>query len=125
MTLVQHRNDTNACDDLPGTGDALRDDWLGFARYLADAVTSGEVTIEVAWRELVSTDPGIIERRALCRAAELAETELGATSLVAALLRAAAEGRPPEGEHHAKTGPSGMESPRTRVETSHGVASTD
>lgn len=125
MTLVQHRNDTDARNDLPGTDDALRDDWLGFARYLADAVTSGEVTIEVAWRELVCADTGSIERRALRRAADTARTEFGATSLVTALLGAAAEGRPPEGEHPAKTGPSGMESQRTRVHTSHGVATTD
>jgi len=97
MTVVQHRNDINARNDLPGVGDALCDDWLGFARYLADAHASGDVTLEAAYRELASADPGIIERRALSRAAELAETQLGATSLVTQLLRAAVEGRPDAG----------------------------
>jgi hypothetical protein len=94
MTLVQHRDDTSTSEDLPGADDALRDDWLGFARYLADACTSGDVTIEEASRELACADPGIVERRALRRAAELAEVQLGATSVVTELLRAAAEGSP-------------------------------
>jgi len=94
MTLVQHRNDTHTRDDLPGADDTLRDDWIGFARYLADAVTNGDVTIETASRELVGADPGIIERRALGRAAEFAEAQLGTVSLVTELLRAAAEGSP-------------------------------
>jgi hypothetical protein len=97
MTLVQHRNDADNHDERPGADDSLCDDWLGFARYLADAVTSGDVTVEAAGRELASADLGITERQAIRRAAALAQTQLGPTSLVTALLRGAAEGLPSGG----------------------------
>jgi len=92
MTLVQHRNGTNDPDDLVQAGDSLRDDWLGFARYLADAVTSGDVTVDAAGLELAAAASGLAEREALGRAAELAEIQLGNGSLVTTLLRAAADG---------------------------------
>jgi hypothetical protein len=92
MTLVQHRDGTNHGSDLAETGDSLRDDWLGFARYLAEAVTNGDVTVDAARTELAAAAPGRAERQALGRAADLAETQFGNGSLVTTLLRTAADG---------------------------------
>jgi hypothetical protein len=92
MTLVQHRNGNDNHNDLAQAGDSLRDDLLGFARYLADAVTSGDVTVDAAGIELADAAPGLAEREALGRAAELAEIQLGNGSLVTTLLRTAADG---------------------------------
>ena len=70
--------------------DALRDDWLGLAGYLAEAVVAGDVTVDAARSELAAAATGVAEHRALSRAAEIATTQLGAESLVASLLQWAA-----------------------------------
>jgi hypothetical protein len=93
MTLVQDRNGRDNQNDAPEVGDSLRDDWLGLAAYLADAIAGGDVTLDAARTELAAAGPA--EHRALGRAADLAEARLGAESLVTTLLRdAAAQARP-------------------------------
>ncbi len=66
--------------------DALLEDWLGLAGYLAEAVNGEAVTLDAARGELAAAATGPGERRALGRAADLATTQFGAESLVAGLL---------------------------------------
>ena len=70
--------------------EALLDDWLGLAGYLAEAVTADDVTVDAARAELAAAATGVAEQRALTRAAEIATTQLGAEALVASLLQWAA-----------------------------------
>jgi hypothetical protein len=70
--------------------DALHDDWLGLAGYLAEAVTAGDVSVDAARAELAAAATGAAEHRALTRAADIATTQLGTESLVASLLQWAA-----------------------------------
>jgi hypothetical protein len=70
--------------------DALRDDWLGLAGYLAEAVVADDVTLDIARAELAAAATGAAEQRALTRAAEIATTQLGTESLLASLLQWAA-----------------------------------
>jgi hypothetical protein len=74
--------------DQRGT-DELLEDWLGLAGYLAAAVADGHIALQAAGVELAAEATGLVERRALHRAADVAATQLGADSLVTALLRSA------------------------------------
>jgi hypothetical protein len=91
MTLLQGTNENHqtfgsASDD----GDPMRDDWLGLCRYLADAVRSGDVTVDLARAELEEAASDATDRRALGRAAQLAAAQLGSDPLVVVLLQGAA-----------------------------------
>jgi hypothetical protein len=66
---------------------SLVDDWLGFAGYLAEAVTANDATVETAQAELAAAATGGAERRALARAADVAATRLGTESPITALLQ--------------------------------------
>ena len=78
--------------------DALLDDWLGLAGYLAEAVNADDVTIDAARAELAAAATGNAERRALARAAEVAMTQLGSESLLTRLLQSAAAHATPAAE---------------------------
>lgn len=70
--------------------DALLDDWLGLAGYLAEAVSAEDVTVDSARAELAAAATGLAERRALAEAADIAATQLGPESMIATLLQWAA-----------------------------------
>jgi hypothetical protein len=74
----------------PDNADPMRDDWLGLCRYLADAVRSGDVTVDLARAELEEAANDAADRRALGRAAQLAAAQLGSDPLVVVLLQSAA-----------------------------------
>jgi hypothetical protein len=78
--------------------DALLDDWLGLAGYLAEAVNGDDVTLDAARAELAAAATGNAERRALERAAEIAATQLGRDSLITTLLEWAATHAAPAAE---------------------------
>ena len=84
------QNVAEACSMTSLQDDALRDDWLGLAGYLAEAVVAGDVSVDAARSELAAAATGVAEHRALIRAAEIATTQFGAESLVASLLQWAA-----------------------------------
>ena len=93
MTALQdHADRSNADEEL------LLGDWLGLAGYLAEAVENGEISIEIARAELAAEANGVLERRALGRAAEVAATRHGAASPVAKLLQSAVATRGPAAE---------------------------
>ena len=73
--------------DLTRAEAALIGDWLGLAGYLAEAVTSGDETVDAARAELAAAATGTVERRALERAADVAAVRLGDDALVTTLLR--------------------------------------
>ena len=75
--------------DITAAEASLIGDWLGLADYLAEAVTSGDETVDAAGAELAAAATGIIERQALERAAEIAADQLGEDALVSTLLRSA------------------------------------
>jgi hypothetical protein len=60
----------------------LIEDWLGLAGYLAEAVGAGDVAVDVARAELAAAVDGVIERRALGGAAEVAAVRLGDDALI-------------------------------------------
>jgi hypothetical protein len=70
--------------------DALLDDWLGLAGYLAEAIAADDVTVDAARAELAAAATGVAEHLALARAAQMAATQLGGESLIASLLQWAA-----------------------------------
>jgi hypothetical protein len=70
--------------------EALLDDWLGLAGYLAEAIAAEDVSVDAARAELAAAATGGAEQRALARAAEIAVTQLGGESPVASLLQWAA-----------------------------------
>jgi hypothetical protein len=72
--------------DLNAAEASLIEDWLGLAGYLAEAVTSGDETVDAARAELAAAT-GAIERQALERAADIAADRLGADAIVTTLLR--------------------------------------
>jgi hypothetical protein len=81
---IARRND----GDERGT-EELIEDWLGLAGYLAEAVAEGTLALQVAGLELAAGATGHAERRALHAAADVAVTQLGADSLITALLQSA------------------------------------
>jgi hypothetical protein len=87
MTALQEHADrpdlANADEEL------LLGDWLGLAGYLAEAVENGEISIETARAELAGDAIGVLERRALGRAAVVAATRVGAAAAVTKLLESA------------------------------------
>ena len=98
MTLLQGTNGNHQTfgsapepgGSAAGNGDPMRDDWLGLCRYLADAVRSGDVTVDLARAELEEAANDAADRRALGRAAQLAAAQLGSDPLVVVLLQGAA-----------------------------------
>jgi hypothetical protein len=100
MTLLQGTNRTDQTFNsapapgnsaaAPGDSDSMRDDWIGLCRYLADAVRSGDVTVDLARAELEEAANDAADRRALGRAAQLAAAQLGSDPLVVTLLQGAA-----------------------------------
>jgi len=73
--------------DVTAAEASLIDDWLGLADYLAEAVTSGDETVDAARAELAAAATGILDRQALERAAEIAADRLGDDALISTLLR--------------------------------------
>jgi hypothetical protein len=73
--------------DLTDAGASLIGDWLGLADYLAEAVTSGDETVDAARAELAAAATGVIERQALEGAADIASARLGEDALITTLLR--------------------------------------
>ena len=65
-------------------------DWLGLARYLADAVGADDVTVDLVREELADVTYDRAETRALRRAATIAATQNGDDALVTTVLRSAA-----------------------------------
>ncbi len=78
----------------PVTEELRVGDWLGLAGYLANAVKSDSVTVDVARQELAGSVTDTAETRALSRAAIRAADQLGTDALVTNLLRGAAQ-KPP------------------------------
>jgi hypothetical protein len=77
----------HGADDISFTEASLIDDWLGLARYLADAVAGGDASVEAARAELAAAARGILERRALDLAASAAAQRFGADATATALLQ--------------------------------------
>lgn len=73
--------------DVSVADESLIDDWLGLAGYLADAITSEDVTVDAARFELAAAATGVNEREALDRAAEVAAARHGDDALITKLLR--------------------------------------
>ena len=88
MTSIDARVACRNLGDERGM-DELIEDWLGLAGYLAEAVAEGNLAVQVACVELAAGATGLAERRALHSAADVAATQLGADSLITAVLRSA------------------------------------
>jgi hypothetical protein len=73
--------------DVPVADESLIQDWLGLAGYLAEAVTSEDMTVDAARAELAVAATGIVERQALGGAAQVAAARLGDDALITTLLR--------------------------------------
>jgi hypothetical protein len=73
--------------DLTAGEASLIGDWLGLADYLAEAVTSGDETVDAARSELAAAATGITDRQALERAGDIAADQLGDDALITTLLR--------------------------------------
>lgn len=85
MTSLQdHTGPTRDISQV--TEDALCDDWLGLAGYLAEAVAYGDLNAEVAGAELAGIANDGADERALRRAVDLSAIEFGVESLTTTLL---------------------------------------
>jgi hypothetical protein len=73
--------------DISAAEASLIEDLLGLARYLADAVTGGDETVDAARAELAAAGTGILERQALDRAADAASGRWGGDALTTMLLQ--------------------------------------
>lgn len=86
MTL-EVRPAPHGASDISAGEAALIDDWLGLARYLADAVAGGDETVDAARAELAAAATGILERHTLDLAADAAAQRWGDDALTTALLQ--------------------------------------
>jgi hypothetical protein len=84
---VDVRPTTHGAADISDTEASLIEDWLGLARYLADAVAGGDEIVDAARAELAAAATGVLERQALDRAADAAAQRWGADALTTALLQ--------------------------------------
>ena len=73
--------------DVTAVQGSLIGDWLGLADYLAEAVATGDESVDAARAELAAAATGIVEREALERAADIAAAQRGDDALITALLR--------------------------------------
>jgi hypothetical protein len=73
--------------DVPVADESPIEDWLGLAGYLAEAITSEDVTVDAARIELAAAATGDNEREALGGAAEVAAAKQGEDALITTLLR--------------------------------------
>lgn len=86
MTL-EVRPAPHGAADISAAEASLIDDWLGLARYLAEAVDGGDETVDAARAELAAAATGALERHALDRAADAAAQRWGGDALTTALLQ--------------------------------------
>ena len=86
MTL-EVRPAPHGATDISDAEASLIDDWLGLARYLADAIAGGDETVDAARTELAAAATGSLEREALDLAADAAVQRWGADALTTTLLQ--------------------------------------